>query len=214
MTTSSNGNIFLVIVGPLWGESTGHRWIPFTKAMTRSFEIYFDLRLNKRLSKHSRRWWCETPSRSLWRHCNVICIDGPPSSCHGAFLDAVFRHIHFITTIGTMNNTSDFGGRKWNRLFDHQGWVQNHPRTTENYSNFYFAFKKKYTNCVTHWNTIQYAIPMLLCTVCTWFPYENEQYRQVSNISRTLVGNKIVDHSDVVGASPVGAAPTTSSFST
>ena len=39
-------------------------------------------------------------------------------------------------------------------------------------------------------------------------------YRQVSNIKRTIVGNKIVDHSDVVGASPVGAAPTTSSFST
>ena len=39
-------------------------------------------------------------------------------------------------------------------------------------------------------------------------------YRQVSNIRRTLVGNKIVDHSDGVGASPVGAAPTTSSFST
>ena len=39
-------------------------------------------------------------------------------------------------------------------------------------------------------------------------------YRQMSNISRTLIGNKIVDHSDVVGASPVGAAPTTSSFST
>ena len=40
------------------------------------------------------------------------------------------------------------------------------------------------------------------------------RYRQVSNISRTLVGNKIVDHSDVVGASPMGAVPTTSSFST
>ena len=39
-------------------------------------------------------------------------------------------------------------------------------------------------------------------------------YRKVSNIRRTLVGRKIVDHSDVVGASPVGAAPTTSSFST
>ena len=39
-------------------------------------------------------------------------------------------------------------------------------------------------------------------------------YRKVSNIIRTLVGDKIVDHSDVVGASPVGAAPTTSSFST
>ena len=42
----------------------------------------------------------------------------------------------------------------------------------------------------------------------------DKQYRQVSNIRRTIVGNKIVDHSDVVGASPVGAAPTTSSFST
>ena len=39
-------------------------------------------------------------------------------------------------------------------------------------------------------------------------------YRQVSNIRRTLVGNKIVDNSDVVGASPDGAAPTTSSLST
>ena len=39
-------------------------------------------------------------------------------------------------------------------------------------------------------------------------------YRKTSNISRTLAGNKIVDNSDVVGASPVGPAPTTSSFST
>ena len=34
-------------------------------------------------------------------------------------------------------------------------------------------------------------------------------YRQTSNISRTLVGNKIVDNSDVVEALHVGAAPTT-----
>ena len=33
-------------------------------------------------------------------------------------------------------------------------------------------------------------------------------YPQVSNIRRTLEGNKIFDHSDVVGASSVGAAPT------
>ena len=41
-----------------------------------------------------------------------------------------------------------------------------------------------------------------------------QEYRKTFNISRTLVGNKIVDNSDVVGASPVGAAPTTSSLST
>ena len=38
----------------------------------------------------------------------------------------------------------------------------------------------------------------------------DEWHRQVSNIRCILVGNKIVDHSDVVGASPVGVAPTTS----
>ena len=41
-----------------------------------------------------------------------------------------------------------------------------------------------------------------------------QTYRQTSNIRRTLVGTKIVDFSDVVGASAVGAAPTTSSLST
>ena len=46
------------------------------------------------------------------------------------------------------------------------------------------------------------------------FVFGTENFRQVSNKRRALVGNKIVDHSDVVGASPVGAAPTTSSFLT
>ena len=39
-------------------------------------------------------------------------------------------------------------------------------------------------------------------------------YRQISNIRHSLTSNKIVNHSDVVGASPVGAAPTTASLST
>ena len=55
---------------PLWGESTGNRWIPLTKPVTRSFDIFCDLRLNKRLSKQSGLRCFETPSRSLWRHCN------------------------------------------------------------------------------------------------------------------------------------------------
>ena len=46
-----------------------------------------------------------------------------------------------------------------------------------------------------------------------WYEFKNG-YLQVSNIRRTLVCNKIVDNSYVVGASLVGAAPTTSSFST
>ena len=44
--------------------------------------------------------------------------------------------------------------------------------------------------------------------------WSRDNYRKVFNIRRTLIDNEIIDHSDVVGASPVGAAPTTSSFST
>ena len=40
--------------------------------VTQSFDGFFDLYLNKRLSKQSRCRWLETPSRSLWRHCNDI----------------------------------------------------------------------------------------------------------------------------------------------
>ena len=43
---------------------------PLQRPVTRSFEFFFDLLLNKRLSKQSRPRWFETPSRSLWHHCN------------------------------------------------------------------------------------------------------------------------------------------------
>ena len=74
MMTSSNGNIFRV-TGHLCGEFTGHRWIPCTKAVTRSFDAFFDLRPNKQLSKQWWGWWSETPSCPLWRHRNgrAIC---------------------------------------------------------------------------------------------------------------------------------------------
>ena len=68
--TSSNGKIFRV-TGPLCGEFTGHRWIPHTKASDAELWFFFYLRLNKRLSKKSWGWWLNTPSRSLWRNCNV-----------------------------------------------------------------------------------------------------------------------------------------------
>ena len=70
MLTSSNG-IILRLTGLLCGEFTGHRWIPPQWPVTRNFDVFFDLRLNKRLSKQSWGWWFETPSHSLWRHCNV-----------------------------------------------------------------------------------------------------------------------------------------------
>ena len=57
---SPNENIFPV-TGPLWWESTSHWWIPSQRPVTRSFDVFFDLRLNKCSSKQSRHRWFETP---------------------------------------------------------------------------------------------------------------------------------------------------------
>ena len=45
---------------------------PSQRPVTRTFDVFFDLRLNKGFGKQlSRRWWFNTPSRSLCRDCNV-----------------------------------------------------------------------------------------------------------------------------------------------
>ena len=59
------------VTGPLCGEFTGPGEFPTQRPVTRSFDVFFDLRLNKRLSKKSWGWWFETLSRPLWRQCNV-----------------------------------------------------------------------------------------------------------------------------------------------
>ena len=43
---------------------------PAQRPVMRSFDVFFDLRLHKRLSKQSWGWWFETLSCSLWRHRN------------------------------------------------------------------------------------------------------------------------------------------------
>ena len=48
---------------------------PAQRPVTRSFDVFFDLRLNKRLSKQSWGWWLETPLCPLWRHSNGTCPD-------------------------------------------------------------------------------------------------------------------------------------------
>ena len=73
--TSSNGNSFRV-TGSVWGEPT------VTWPVMPSLDAFFDLRLNKRLSKHSRRWWCKKPSPSIWCHCKKI-LEAVPSTLAG-----------------------------------------------------------------------------------------------------------------------------------
>ena len=77
MMTSSNGIIFRV-TGHLCGNSP----VPAQRPATQSFDVFFDLRPNKRLSKQSRCWWFDMPSRhydvtvmSCGVYCNIRCLE-------------------------------------------------------------------------------------------------------------------------------------------
>ena len=67
--------IFSALLALCAGNSSVTAEFPAQRPVTRGFGVFFDLRLNKRLSKQSWRWWFETPSCLLWRYCNgTICI--------------------------------------------------------------------------------------------------------------------------------------------
>ena len=108
--TSSNENFFRV-TGPLCGEYTGHRGeFPTQRPVTWSFDVLFDIRLNKWMNKQSWGWWSETPSCSLWRHCN----------------DQSERQNHTYTTYVTSSCISWYS--------NHEGWDAKyimHPDTTK-----------------------------------------------------------------------------------
>ena len=51
---------------------------PSQRPVSQSFDVFFDLRVNKRLSKQSIRRWFETPSCSFLRHCIKVYQDDIP----------------------------------------------------------------------------------------------------------------------------------------
>ena len=62
---------FSVLLALCAGNSPVTGEFPAQRPVTRSFDVFFDLLPNKRLSEQSRGWWFETPSCSVWRHCNA-----------------------------------------------------------------------------------------------------------------------------------------------
>ena len=66
--------IFFALLAICAGNSPMTGEFPAQRPVTRSFDVYFDLRLDKRLSKQSLGWWFEMLSRLLWRHCNGLAF--------------------------------------------------------------------------------------------------------------------------------------------
>ena len=75
---------------PVPGEFTAQR------PVTRSFDVFFDLRLNKRLSKQWWGWWFETLLHPLWRHRNVLCVPIKSTACSSAIVLRCFFHQHLL----------------------------------------------------------------------------------------------------------------------
>ena len=78
------------------------------RSVTRSFDGFFYLCLNKRLSRESWGWWYETPSESLWRHCDSYTDTSKNSLAtgkSGRFLNAYQRghRGHFIWNLPQVN---------------------------------------------------------------------------------------------------------------
>ena len=72
------------------------------RPVTRIFDVYFDLRPNKRLSKQSWGWWFETLSYPLWRHRNVLTMSNNGYIVtHTAFQVALISTSYTMGTSGT-----------------------------------------------------------------------------------------------------------------
>ena len=97
--TSSNGNSIRV-TGPFAGNSPVTGEFLSRRPVTRSFGVFFDLCLNKRLSKQLWGWWFETPLFSLWRHCNEVSTGSTAinDSC-GMFLMNILQKINCVTPL-------------------------------------------------------------------------------------------------------------------
>ena len=85
---------------PVTGE------FPAQRPVTRSFDVFFDLRLNERLSKQSRGWWFETQSHPLWRQSNVFSV-----LMEGCHVHGLFKFVGTVyCTYGQSNTTNIYCG--------------------------------------------------------------------------------------------------------
>ena len=62
---------FSALLATCAGISPSPVEFPAQRSVTQGFDVFFDLRLNKRLSEQWWGWWFETPSHPLCRHCNI-----------------------------------------------------------------------------------------------------------------------------------------------
>ena len=86
-------------ISPVPGE------FPTQRQVTRSFDVYFDLRLNKRLGKQSWGSWFETLLCPLWRHSNgeLACRPFDVNLLSEAMIDRLLPPGHLVADFGDIS---------------------------------------------------------------------------------------------------------------
>ena len=120
---------------PVTGE------FPAQRPVTRGFDVFFDLRLNKRFSKQWWGWWFETPSRPLWHNCNVLeYIAGAAGLCVAA----------------------ERWGQGWEKLSVIASWYDNSVLLTLCVGNLPITGDYIHANDITHF--AQHCLPLITFT--------------------------------------------------
>ena len=128
---------------------------PAQRSVTRSFDVFFDLRPNKRLSKQLWNWWIYTPSCPSWRHCNAN--EGPRT-----FEGLLYHEQDDFVMFQMTRSTADTAG--WERLSKrHLRW---HPFDLMPWMHVKIL--------LIAWKLISQRVPMQLCNGTLTLPQITE----------------------------------------
>ena len=127
------------------GNSPVNGEFPAQRPVARSFDIFFDLRLNKQLSKQSWGWWSETPMSSFWRQCNATIMNSVITA-----LDCIWHNLRIVFVFALVNYAI-IGSANWCWSYDNDEKL-----STAFLGTVAVKFKPKYSICLTMksiWNS-------------------------------------------------------------
>ena len=121
------------------------------RPVTGSFDVLFDLRLNKRFYKQSRCRWLETPSRSLWRHCNAKAVAWP----HGRQHPSGFRRGKPTADQRTWSSLVQLTAWRQGTAWTNKYYVSTQNRQCNVLCSFAWTISWAHSILSGHWNYIQ-----------------------------------------------------------
>ena len=187
--------IFFALLAICAGNSSVPGEFPTQRPVMRSFDAYFDLRPNKRLSKQSWGWWLEPPSRPLWRHrnnlYNEIFMESTKHKRSRQYKHTSISQSRFCVKYNTIVVSTEPHGASNQRLFDcffnSIFWLTSRQLQLMPYWKFVWRNGQLYELCA-HGMTSLFATDYDL-TNC-----KDERLNDLSKLSHTRLHQNAINH--------------------